>query len=508
MDLAKRFSVGIGNALGTVAVASTLLAFAPPQADAASPNSQLDALVPAALSRAWQQLSVNPPDYPIYTEPWGDWATAGAWYWSSGFWPGELWLAAELTGDAAWPTQAKPWTNGVESQKNDTTTHDVGYKIFPPFENGYRLTGDGTYRDTILTAAESITQRYSSVVGCIKSFEPSPAHAGQFPVEIDNMPTLEILFWAARNGGLAAWRDMAVSHAQRTAEAFLHSYNDGTYHVVWFDPANGAILEQGTLQGFSSTSTWARGQAWGIYGYTMCYRETGDSAFLATARRLADYYLSRLPADLVPPWDFDTGDPNAPKDTSSAAIVASALLDLSRLVPDTVDSQRYWDAACNMLISLCSSTYLSDGTDSQGILLHGTYNYVTGTGVDASMIWGDYYFLQAIDRYQYLRRSGTGTHTSSAAWQNWAIPVQRGRFRVEFDATPNGSMIDGVSGLSAGPGRSYVNVGPIVRFNDAGYIDARNAGTTRPIRPSTTPPAGLITCAWISTSLPAVTASM
>lgn len=448
----------------------------PQVAMAGAPNAQLDAALPAALSRAYQQLALNPPDYPIYTDTQGTWVTAGARYWSSGFWPGELWLANELSGSSSWIVEAQTWTNGVQSQDTDTTTHDVGYKIFPPFMNGYRLTGDASYTSTILTAAGSMATRYSSVVGCIKSFEASSPHTGQFPVEIDNMPTLEMLLWGARNGGQAAWRDMAISHALRTRTEFLHPNNNGTYHVVWFDPTSGAVIYRGTLQGYSDTSTWARGQAWGIYGFTMCYHETGDSRFLSTAQTLADYYLSRLPADLVPPWDFDTGQANPPKDTSSTAIVAAALFDLSRLVSDGATSQRYWNAACNMLISLCSSTYLSNGTNSQGILLHGTYNNVTDTGVDASIVWGDYYFLQAIERYRYLSSTAGRSHTSSATWQNWPLPIQRGRFRVEFDATPNGANIDGVTALSAGPASAYPNFGPMVQFNITGYIDVCNGG--------------------------------
>lgn len=445
-------------------------------APASTSATTLDSVLPATLTKAYRQLSLNLPNYPIYTDSRGNWVCSNAAYWSSGFWPGELWLAYDLSDSTSWITKAQTWTSGVRSQQFDTTTHDIGYKIFPAFMNGYRLIADASYRSTILTAAGSMATRYSSVVGCIKSFEASSPHTGQFPVEIDNMPTLEMLLWAARNGGQSAWRDMAISHALRTRSEFVHPDNNGTYHVVWFDPRTGQAVYRGTLQGYSNTSTWSRGQVWGIYGFTMCYRETGDSRFLATAQQLADYYLSRLPADMVPPWDFDTGQANPPKDSSAAAIVASGLLEMTRYVEDSTTRQRYWDAAVAMLTSLCSPTYLSDGKTCQGILLHGTYNKVTNTGVDAAQIWGDYYFLQAIARYQYLRQTTAAVRTSSATWQNAPLPQQRGQFQVEFDVTPGAAGIDAVTGLSADMAGAYPLLAAMVRFNTSGTIDVRNGG--------------------------------
>ena len=214
----------------------------------------------------------------------------------------------------------------------------------------------------------------------------------------------------------------------------------------------------------------------GTDGFTMSYRETGDSRFLATAQTLADYYLSRLPADMVPPWDFDDPQATPPRDTSAAAIAAAGLLDLSRFVQDDTASQRDWNAACNTLDPIMLPHLLEQRRQQPGHLLHGTYNNVTNTGVDASLIWGDYYFLQAIDRYRYLRSTGTGSHTSSATWQNWPPALWRSQFRVEFDVVPNGAAIDAVMGLSAGPGMAYTNGAVQVRFNNTGTIDVRNGG--------------------------------
>jgi unsaturated chondroitin disaccharide hydrolase len=439
--------------------------------------STLDGLLQVALTRAYSLLAVDPPDYPIYTDSRGTWVTAGAWYWSSGFFPGELWLVRGLSADSAWTSRAQAWTVGVEAEAHDTSTHDVGYKVGPAYMNGWRFTGSANYRSVLQTAAGSVASRWNSAVGCIRSFNTQDMT--RFAVEIDNVPTLEILFWAARNGGTAAWRDMAASHALRTADEFIRP-DGGSYHVVYFNPQDGTVLSKGTLQGYRDWSTWARGQAWGVYGFPMCYRETGDARLLAAARTMADYYIGRLPADRVPPWDFDVPDPAAaPKDSSATAIVAAGLLDLSRLVDSAVDRQHYRDTACAMLVSLCSPAYLSAGAASQGILLHGTYNNVTNTGVDASQIWGDYYFLQAIERYLYLSNPAGTCRVASAAWQNAPLPVRRGQFQAFFAATPNGTAIDGVVALSTGMAGAYPQCAAGIRFNSSGQIDARDGDSYR-----------------------------
>jgi hypothetical protein len=235
----------------------------------------------------------------------------------------------EGTGDTHWREWAEAWTAGLADEKNDTSTHDVGFKIFSSFGHGYRLTGNAAYREVILQAARTLATRFNPTVGCIRSWDRN-----RFPVIIDNMMNLELLFWASKNGGDSAWYDMAVSHALQTMKN--HVREDGsTYHLVDYDPDTGAIINKFTVQGYDKESTWARGQAWGMYGFTMAYRETGDVRFLNTAQLIADYFIDNLPEDRVPYWDFEAPNiPHEEKDSSAAAIAASGLLELSTLVMD------------------------------------------------------------------------------------------------------------------------------------------------------------------------------
>jgi unsaturated chondroitin disaccharide hydrolase len=349
-----------------------------------------------------------PPDtYPVRTRSYASWVTSAASGWTSGFLPGILWAAYESTGEAAWWTRAETWTAGLEGRKNDTTTHDVGFQIFSSFGRGYRLTGDAAYRDVVITAAGSLATRFNPTVGALRSWSWG---SWRFPVIIDNMMNLEILFWASKNGGDAAWYDMAVSHALTTMEN--HVRGDGSvFHLVDFDPATGEVVERSTWQGYADDSTWARGQAWAVYGFTMTCRETGDPVFLETAQRAADFFIGNLPADFVPYWDFDApGIPDASRDSSAAAIAASGLLELSTLSTDPADRTRYADAARSMLTSLCTADagggYLAEdaGGDSisPGLLMRGCQTHpdsVSGANqCDESLIFGDYYFLEALMR--------------------------------------------------------------------------------------------------------------
>jgi unsaturated chondroitin disaccharide hydrolase len=300
----------------------------------------------------------------------------------------------ELTGDPIWMTRATDWQTGLEGRKNDTSTHDVGFVIFSSFGNGYRLTGIDAYRQVVLTAAGSLATRYNAKVGCIKSWNGG---SSDFKVIVDNMMNLEILFWASKHGGSAAWYDMAVSHALRTMTDHVRA-DGSTYQVVNYDPKTGAVKAKSTNQGASTESTWSRGQAWAIHGFTMAFRETGDQRFLDTARRTADYFIGHLPADLVPYWDFEApGIPNEPRDSSAAAIAAAGLLELGWLETDPSRSATDISAARGILASLSSPAYLSEGTGNQAILLHGTQNKPDGK-YDRGLIYGDYYLLQALLR--------------------------------------------------------------------------------------------------------------
>ncbi|HVG57126.1 MAG TPA: glycoside hydrolase family 88 protein [Hyalangium sp.] len=321
--------------------------------------------------------------------------------WTQGFFPGLLWLMYEQTGDSTWRDRAEAWTRSLEVQKTNTESHDLGFKMFPSYGHAYRLTGDPYYRDVLLIAASSLAKRFDPTVGTINCCDwNSPDW--EVPLVVDTMVNLELLFWGAENGGDPAWREMALSHAMRTLKDMVRP-DGGTYHVVDYDRA-GNIRSRETFQGYADESTWARGQAWAIYGYTLAYRFTRDERMLEAAQKVTDYYLDRLPPDFVPYWDFQAPPGQQEKDSSAAAAVASALLELNTFVTDPIVAQRYREAAFQMLDSLSSPAYLAEGTPSPGILLHGVaFNRnpikPTGDAIDKSLIYGDYYFVEALMRY-------------------------------------------------------------------------------------------------------------
>jgi unsaturated chondroitin disaccharide hydrolase len=386
--------------LAVVAAAAWLaMSACPPHAAAQS----LGALATHALDFAAQQLersvaeTADPTRFPRSTLADGRWRFEDSGDWTSGFFPGCLWLLYEHTSAPIWRTRAESWTAEMEDEKNDSGTHDVGFKILCSFGNGARLTSNAAYPAIIRRGAQSLASRFDADVGCTRSWNNH-----HFPVIIDNMMNLEILFWGAAHGGDPAWRDMAVSHALRTRQD--HVRPDGsTYHLVDYDPSSGAVLERGTVQGWGDESTWARGQAWGLHGFAIAFRETGDARFLETARLLSGWFLDHLPADHVPYWDFDAPDiPNEPRDTSAAAIAAAGLLQLAALEPETAARARWRQGALDILRALCAPPYLAEGTSSRGLLLHGVGNRPAGSEVDVSLIYGDYYFLQALLAYRSM----------------------------------------------------------------------------------------------------------
>ncbi|MFC1481380.1 glycoside hydrolase family 88 protein [Candidatus Neomarinimicrobiota bacterium] len=363
----------------------------------------IDSLVHHSFDFAEQQLGHTVIElgdstrYPRSTLEDGSWSTKSSSSWASGFFPGCLWYMYEVTEDNTWARNARGWTAGMESEQYNTGTHDVGFMIFSSFGNGYRLMEDEAYKEVVLRAAQSLATRYNPTVGCLRSWDNRT-----FPVIIDNMMNLELLFWAAKNGGGSALYDMALSHALRTMVD--HVRDDGsTYQIVDYNPTAGTIILKETHQGYSDESTWARGQSWGLYGFTMTYRETGDVRFMETAKRLADYIIDNLPDDHVPYWDYDAPNiPDEKKDASAAAIAASGLLELSTLVSDESLKAKYRGTAESILGSLMSDSFLAEGSTSHGILLHGVGNHNGGTEVDVSLIYADYYFLEALLRYQSL----------------------------------------------------------------------------------------------------------
>jgi len=365
-------------------------------------SQNLETLVPRALEFTKQQLKRSVAEIQDSTKfarctlENGSWKTTGARDWTSGFFPGALWYMYEYTKDPFFKSAAERWTAGVTEQQWNTGTHDVGFVIYNSFGNGNRLCPSESYKKVILQAARTLATRFNPTVGCIKSWDN---RKWDYPVIIDNMMNLELLFWAAENGGPKRLREIAIKHAETTMKN--HFRRDGsTYHVIGYDTTTGGVKTRNTHQGYADESAWARGQAWAIYGFTMTYRFTKDARFLETAQRAADYFIKHLPSDYVPYWDFMAPEiPNEPRDVSAAAIASSALFELSKYAQEKPQQVTYRNAATKILTSLCSAPYLAEGTSSHAILNHAVGSKPANSEVDVSMIYADYYFIEAMLRY-------------------------------------------------------------------------------------------------------------
>lgn len=321
--------------------------------------------------------------------------------WCSGFFPGELWFLYEYTKDEKWANLARKFTTNIEVEKTNGITHDMGFKVYNSVGNGYRLTKDAHYKDVIIEAAKTLSTRFNPVVGSIKSWDNRKQW--KFPVIIDNMLNLELLFEATRLTGDSSFYKIAVAHANTAMKNHFRA-DFSSYHVIDYDPETGKVLHKQTHQGYADESAWARGQAWGLYGYTMCYRETHNPAYLKQAENIAKFIFSNpnLPSDLVPYWDYnDPAIPNVPRDASAAAVAASALYELSTY---SNNSKQYRSTA-DKIVKTLSEKYQAKAGGSKGFLLiHSTGHKPAGTEIDVPIIYADYYYLEALLRKQHLYR--------------------------------------------------------------------------------------------------------
>ena len=318
--------------------------------------------------------------------------------WCSGFYPGVLWQTAKLTGDDKWKVLAGKYTAPIEQEKDNEGTHDMGFKMFCSFGNGYIQTLDTEYREILIHAANTLITRYNKTIGCIRSWDHSQ-DKWDFPVIIDNMMNLELLFWVSKETGDPIYFNIAKKHAETTLENHFR-VDHSSYHVISYDTIIGAVVKKNTHQGYSHGSAWARGQAWGLYGFTMCYRETKDLSFLKKAEDIAEFILDHkhLPKDKIPYWDFDAPNiPNEPRDASAAAIIASALYELSTYSEQ--NGGKFKKSADDIIRNLCSDAYMAQpGTNHGFILKHSTGHRPHNTEVDVPLIYSDYYFLEALNR--------------------------------------------------------------------------------------------------------------
>jgi len=369
-----------------------------------------------------QETAFKRNSFPRTINKTGDLVTTNMYDWTPGFFPGSLWNAYDYMKDTEMKTAAKEWTEQLEPLKTFTGHHDLGFMMYCSYGNAFQLTGDEAYKNVLIQSARSLSTRFNPVTGCIKSWNAFRSWHGDktynFPVIIDNMMNLELLFFASKVTGDTAFRHVAVTHALNTMMNQVRK-DYSSFHVVCYDTVTGNVAGRETAQGYSDNSTWSRGQAWGIYGFTMVYRETKDPRFLKTAQGMADYFIhhKNLPADKVPYWDFNAlqkgytpgVNSNARKitrlyrDASAAAIVASALLELSTY--SGAKGGEYKEVAIKMLHALGSDAYRAKpGANGNFLLMHCVGSIPHNGEIDVPLVYADYYFLEALNRYDHLLR--------------------------------------------------------------------------------------------------------
>lgn len=320
--------------------------------------------------------------------------------WTSGFYPGNLFMIYELTKDNKYKELAKKWTAFIEKEKFNNRTHDMGFKVFCSFGQGLKHEDNQEYKDIIVKSSQTLISRYNDTVGSIRSWDFNKKR-WDFPVIIDNMMNLEMLFEATKISKDSTFHKIAVTHANTTLKNHFREDNS-CYHVVDYNPENGDIRMKVTHQGINDESVWARGQGWGIYGYTMMYRYTKDKKYLDQAEATANFYLDNknLPEDGIPYWDFkDPAIPNAPRDVSAGTVISSALVELYQYTKN----EKYLEYSKKVVNTLKTAEYiLEDAIDAPFILKHSTGNWPKNDEIDEPIVYGDYYFLETILRLRAL----------------------------------------------------------------------------------------------------------
>ncbi|MBO5875496.1 MAG: glycoside hydrolase family 88 protein [Alistipes sp.] len=320
-------------------------------------------------------------------------------WWCSGFYPGTMWYLYEATGDEQILALARKHTEQLAPLQWYNKNHDIGFQIFCSYGNGYRLTGDKAYEKVISNACATLITRYNPTVGSIRSWD---SRKWKYAVIVDNMMNLEMLMWRAKKARDKNLHHIAVTHANTTLRNHFRE-DFSSYHLLDYNPENGEVLIRQTVQGYADESRWARGQAWGLYGFTMMYRFTKDKAYLRQAQGIADMIISYLPKDGIPYWDFNAPDiPKALRDASAGAIIASALIELSEYSPEK--RERYLSVAERQLRTLSSKRYLAPvGTNGNFILRHSVGHLPGNSEVDVALTYADYYFIEALMRWKSLK---------------------------------------------------------------------------------------------------------
>lgn len=371
-------------------------------------EESMDSLITDRLDRSIEQyklmaesLLATPDQLPRSFED-NKLITSNSSWWCSGFMPGTLWYLYEYSGENELLDYAKSYTARLEKEQYNTGTHDLGFMLYCSYGNGYRLTGNNAYRPILLKGAESLITRYNPLIGCIQSWKSNAKW--QFPVIIDNMMNLEFLFWAARESGDPKYKEICISHADKTIENHYRP-DFSSYHVISYDTLTGIPEKKNTHQGLNDASAWARGQSWGLYGYVLMYREIKDPKYLEQAMHIADFLINHpnLPTDKIPYWDYDAPDiPDAKRDASAGAVMASALIELSEYV-DRELAEQYLNVAETQIRTLSSPEYFAaKGTNGNFLLEHSVGHLPGNSEVDVPLTYADYYYVEALLRYRTL----------------------------------------------------------------------------------------------------------
>ena len=322
--------------------------------------------------------------------------------WTEGFFPGTCWYLYEITNDNKWKIAAEKMQLQFEEHKYKTNNHDLGFIYNTSYGNGYRITNNNNFKQILITAANSLITRFDPDVGCIQSWDVNSGwqakRGWKYPVIIDNMMNLELLFKVSEITGDNKYKNIAIAHADTTLKNHFREDNS-SFHVIDYDPETGEVRSKETAQGFSDQSSWARGQAWGLYGYTVCYRFTKDEKYLEQAQKVAKYILNHkiTPSDGIPYWDYNASNiPNEPRDVSAAAITASALLEL-----DKYSQEDYSSEIKKILKSLASDSYTAKlGTNNNFLLKHSVGSLPHGHEINVPLNYADYYYIEALLRYK------------------------------------------------------------------------------------------------------------
>jgi unsaturated chondroitin disaccharide hydrolase len=377
-----------------------------PSSQLFSEQADLNDLIDHAYAFAGQQLRATLTDlgarrdrFPEITNADGTWKTVDVNTWTSGFFGGALWQMQQRTAEEYWRLIATEYTKAVESAK--TAPDDTGFRIMPTFGGLYRAMAKKVDRLVIVAAAQAKLAQFDSTVGMFRSVNHKPTSStdarANFPVLMDHTMDLELIYTAARMQTRPDWAELANRHLEKLQQSMVRS-NGSTIQWGYFYDQTGAFISAETRQGISGQTTWSRGQSWGMYSFVSAFAETRRSDFLSTAKKLCDYWINNVPPDGIPYWDFNaTTGASTPRDSSAAAVAASAMIKLSQLLTGA-DAAKYKQAAETILRTLLAPSYLADGSTSRGVILHGVRYFAQGA-IDNSLIYGDYYLLEAMNRY-------------------------------------------------------------------------------------------------------------